>query len=325
YVRSLLFPLLHFELKLRLLNSLSTLFIDIEHGFGTRNCCLMAMESLKKSLLSFGGSREELRQEFRKIVELLKNTSPRIALLMFVVFDLFEAFESTFDSRKSISEDQEFLEKYVQEIEQKREERFQKLLSFSESTVDSGDTILLHDVSRTTFDILHHAQVQGKTFQVVIAEQEESKTSTIIRFLDAEGIPFQVVPEYLLTHVKESLTKVFLGALTMNSLLEIIGDPGTESIVSQMHLSQIPIYVSLTTDKLSLWEAEKKHHRCKTQKRKLNADIEYEKVAFSHDRYPIHLIDFFITNKGVLSAAEMKSLYEEYYGKSQIWREKNKV
>ncbi len=308
-----------------LLNTLSGLFLDIERTFGTRDCCFMAMESLKKSFLSFSGTREELRQEFQKVMELIKNTSPRIALLMFLIFDLFQAFESTFSHRKSITEDKEFLEKYIEEIDQKRRKRFDDLIAISQVTIVDGDTILLHDISHTVFDILRHAKSQGKKFQVIIAQQDESKTAIIVRFLNTEKISFQVVPEYLLAHLKDSITKVFLGALTVNSLLEVIGDPGSESLISQMHLSHIPIYVPLTTDKLSLWQAEKKHHTCKTQKQKLISGIEYEKLVFSHDRYPVDLVTFFITNKGLLNSQEFKSLYHEYYAKNQEWRLKNAV
>lgn len=309
------------------LQNISALFRECEQMFASRDFCFLAMESIKKAILDFRGSNQELFSEMEKMVEIVKSTTPRIALLMMMVFQVFEVLE---ERRKkfpdeSISDLQNFLSETIDTVVEKRKKSVQKLLQFSEEVLLDGDHILLQNASHTVFDMLLLAQKEGKQIYVTVAKQEEEKTANIIRFLSDHHFSFQVIPEYLLSYVRENVDKVFIGCVTINSLHEIISDAGTNSLVSQMHEWEIPVFIPITTDKFSLWHAENKHHSHKIIKKKSISGIEYNKLIFSHDRFPISLVTKFITNKGILTSSELKDLYDKYQQGSVFWREKNKI
>ncbi len=308
------------------IDSTSLLFRETEQISGTRDFCFMAMDSFKKSVHDFSGKKGSLENEVLDMVKLVKSTSPRISLLMFMIFKISEEFSQYLlvSPQASISDQKNKLEEIIEEVKNARKKSSEKLIKFSKDVIENGDVILLHDASHSIFDILCQAKTDKKQFSILLAEREKKKNLIIIRFLIKHNFSFQVVPEYLLSQVKATITKSMFGAVTINSLHEVISDAGTGSIVSQMKEWKIPVYVPITNDKFSLWEA-KEHHTYKTKKHKISEDIEYDKLSFSHDRYPTNLVTYFITNKGILSADELNKKYDSYYKECSFWRKKNKI
>jgi len=66
----------------------SHLFRETEQISGTRDFCFMAMDSFKKAIHDFSGDNKSLQEEIADMVKLVKSTSPRISLLMFMVLKL---------------------------------------------------------------------------------------------------------------------------------------------------------------------------------------------------------------------------------------------
>jgi len=295
--------------------------------FGSRDFSFLAIESLRRSVSDFQGTRQELLSELEKIVEIVKNTSPRIALLMMMFFRVLEEFEDYVRDfpENSLSEDKEKIIEIIESVGEKRRKSVEKLIAFSRELISNGDRILLHDASHTIFDIFLAAKNDGKKIEIVVAEQEAEKTATIIRFLVENEFSFRVIPEYLLSYVRENVDVCFVGAVTVNSLGEVVGDAGTNSLVAEMRAWEIPVIVPITTDKFSLWDAEHKHHSYKAVKRKSIVGLEYDKLVYSHDRYPVAWVSKFITNKGVLNAEELQKMYDAYYEKNSLWRQRNKI
>ncbi len=310
----------------KLLSSASTLFRESEQIVGTRDFCFSAIKSLSSAITTFSGSKEELREELKNMVYLVKNTSPRISLLMFMFFKIKELFFQYLDENPNVSirEAKQKLKFIIEEVRVRRLQSFQKLIKCSDSVIEGGDVILLHDASHSVFDILCEAQKKNIYFSILLAEREKKKNILILRFLIDNNIDFQVVPEYLLSHVKSNITKAIFGAVTINSLHEVVSDAGTGSIVAQMREWNIPVYVPITNDKFSLWKA-KEHHTYKTTKHKISDNLEYDKLSFSHDRYKTDLVTCFITNKGLLSAKELNDMYDQYYKDCNYWRRKNEI
>jgi translation initiation factor 2B subunit (eIF-2B alpha/beta/delta family) len=302
--------------------ALSSLFLETERLIGSRDTCFLAMNSLKESIDSFKGTQNELHHEIRSLTKAVTEMSPRIALLIVMMFTILDQYETDRVQCTSLSQEKELLFACIDAVVEKRKKSVEKLLRYSEEIVSDGDTILLHDLSHTVFDILVHAQRQHKKFDVFIAAQEEKQTNIIVQFLHEHHIEFTVIPEFLLAHVMDSITKVLLGAVTINSNKQIISDAGSEAIVSQMQHFGKPVYVPITTDKFSLWQAAEKHHTLKAVHGKTCDGIRYDKLTFSHDRYSVMQVTKFITNKGCLSAEELSEMYDAYYAKNSAWREK---
>lgn len=310
-----------------LVKGISDLFRECEQMFGSRDFSFLAIESLRKSVLDFRGTREEFAKEVEKMTEIVRNTSPRIALLMMMFFRVLEEFEEyrTQFPKNTLVDDQEKVAQIIDHIEEKRKKSVEKLLAFSRDVISNNDRILLHDASHTVFDILLRAKKDQKKMQIVVAEQEAEKTANVIRFLAEHHFSFRVIPEYLLSYVRENVDYCFIGAVTINSLGEVISDAGTSSLVSQMQAWKIPVVVPITTDKFSLWDAERKHHCHKTVKQHSVCGTEYEKLVYSHDRYPLAWTSKFITNKGVFTPEEFQEMYNVYYEKNSVWRQKNHI
>ncbi|QQS59805.1 hypothetical protein IPN35_02970 [Candidatus Peregrinibacteria bacterium] len=305
-----------------IVTTISVLFRECEQIFGSRDFSFLAIESLRKAVVDYKGTRKEFCMETEKMVEIVKNTSPRIALLIMMFFRVFEEFEDFCrqNPNASLDEYEEKMVEIIDNVEEKRKKSVEKLLAFSHEVLKNRDRILLHDASHTIFDILLEVKRGGKKLEIVVAEQEAEKTANIIRFLAEHDFSFRVIPEYLLSYVRENVDCCFVGAVTVNSLGEVVGDAGTNSLVSQMRAWKIPVIVPLTTDKFSLWDAERKHHSYKVVKRESVNATEYDKLIYSHDRYPVEWVSKFITNKGVLTAEELQKMYDTYYEKSSSWR-----
>ena len=310
------------------LNSLSLLFRETEQISGTRDFCFLALDSLQKAIDDFSGNTEELFIEMKDLMEMVRSTSPRISLLMFMFFNINKEFKYFCKKNTKTPVDIKSYKKALKEIiiitKKERIASAQKLIKHSASVLEDGDVVLLHDASHSIFDILCHAQKEGKKISIILAEREKKKNMIILRFLLKHNFSFQVIPEYLLSYVQKDITKAIFGAVTINSFHEVVCDAGTSSIVSQLSQWNIPVYVPITTDKFSLWEA-KEHHSYKTKKHKINEEIEYDKLSFSHDRYPTTFVDFFITNKGVLTADELNKKYDQYFFEQKEWRTQNNI
>lgn len=304
----------------------SGLFRKSEETFGTRDFCFNALYSWEKAIQDFEGSKEKFHEELNKMVYLVKHTSPRIAFLIFMVITIMEQFEEfqTAHEGASLEEEKIALSEIIQSVITRRKQSVQKLIFASEGIIKNNTTIMLHDPSHTLFDILLHAQKMGKKFKIMVAEQESEKTAIIIDFLQKNSFEFTVVPEYLLSHIEKDIDLVLGGGTTVNSLYEVVADAGTHSLVSEMKEAGVPIYIAITTDKFSLWKAEE-HHAHKQQKHVTSSGVEYDKLIFSHDRFPIFWATGFITNKGVLSAEQVKEFYDEEYQKQENWRKKHSV
>lgn len=303
---------------------LSQLFLDTEKVFGSRDSCFLAMDSMKEAVSCFSGTSDELQTEITTLAKTVTAMSPRIALLIMMMFNVLHEYNAKRGSL-CIEDEKKLLCTIINDVKAKRLKSVQKLLKFSDGIIKNGDTVLLHDISHTVFDILGRARSRGVEFQIIVAAQETKQTETVVSFLQNLHIPFTVVPEYVLIHVISTINMAFLGAVTINSRHEVIADAGSEAVISQMLYHKIPVYVPITTDKLSLWEAKQQHHSLKTTKQKSLGGEEYDKLAFSHDRYPVDQVTEFITNKGRLPPAKLKELYDEYFKKREIWREKTGV
>jgi len=304
-----------------IIDNTSSLFREVESSFGTRDFCYLALDSFSKSINTFVGTTDEFYEQIKQLLFIVKNTSPRISLLIFMFFQIFEEFTKARQFESYLEDQKKILSDIIDKVRYERQRSMRKLISASKGIIENGDVVLLHVMSHTVFDIIKQAKINKIKFRVILSEQEPKKTASIIRFLIKKKINFQVIPEYLLAHIENEITKVIVGGVTLNSSFDIISDAGSQSLISEMHYHEIPIFVAMTTDKFSLWKAEHKHHRYKSSTHKLSHGVEYDKLVFSHDRYPISMVTKFITNKGVMTPEEVKNIYNKLFKERKKWRQ----
>ena len=159
-------------------------------------------------------------------------------------------------------------------------------------------------------------------FRVILGEQDIEKTETIIEALDKAGIPFQVVPSYMLSHVDEEIDVLFFGCVTLKSTYQFVMDPGSAAIVSEFHIEKKPIYLFSTTSKFALWKAEPRHavYAHKHMRKHTTRPIRFERLKFSHDRVPLDLFTSVITEIGIFTPDELKEVYNKKFDERKKWR-----
>jgi translation initiation factor 2B subunit (eIF-2B alpha/beta/delta family) len=304
---------------------LSRLFLDIERQGGTTHLNASVLTSLSRAMHDFQEKDEEdFLDQFRTLLEEVKNTEPRIALIIDHLYHIWECLVEV--KEVNHPHGHRFWEKKIIETirknKRKNSEEHQKMIRNGAALIEHGDTLLIHSRSRTVLDVLKVAKQKGKEFEVVIAEQEADKTCNLIEDLHKAKIPFRVVPEYMLSHVEKDIDKVLLGALTINSDLNFVADAGTAAVVSEFHLTNTPIYLIISTRKLSLWKARQAHHTFKATTRRTHdyRPIEFERLKFSHDRVDVHLLTSVVSEQGVLTPDDILQLYEKKYEERKEWR-----
>jgi len=293
----------------------SQLLRELEAEIGTRDVADMMLRALMDSVESLKCEKlHDFCLEFEKLVEVISNTEPKFGILNYHLANLAKEIKCK-DCNDGISElkwKKMVVEKIREILNDARKQKF-KLVEHSNKLKVEGKTILIHDHSHTVQDILLHYRKIGMHFKVVIAEQDFEKSHGNIEKMHGAGIPFQVVPSYMLSHVHEQIDMLFFGALTLKDSMDFVMDPGTHSIISEFHVSKKPIYMFINITKFSLWKSKKrgdifihKHVKCHHSKA-----IEYERIKYSHDRVPAELFEKIITNEGIFSPKGIKELFNK--------------
>lgn len=304
---------------------LSSLFLDIERESGTTTLNDAVLSALSAGIHDFIEKNEEdFFLQFKGVLELVKNTEPRISLVIDHLYHIWESLKKSQEKNHPHGHlywERQIL-KSIDESNRINREEHEKLSHYGAKVIQKGDVILIHNRSRTVMDVLKEAKKTNKEFSVIIAEQETDKTLSLIDELDQYHIPFRVVPEYMLSHVEKEISKVFIGALTLNSEMNIVADAGTAAVVSEFHVTHVPRYLLLSTRKLSLWKARQAYHTYKVSTKKTHhyRPIEFERLKFSHDRVNIDLFTHVITEQGPLTPQELKSLYKKKFEERKDWR-----
>jgi len=303
---------------------ISQLFREIEAEKGVRSLMILSLKSLKDAVEDYKG--KNLIKDLGKLLKVIYNTEPKIAL---VIDQFYSVMDSLYDNVPEVfSGDDEnkfdvkgHIQDAIKEIMLINLKKEVNLLKNGLKIIKDGDTILIHSNSRSITDLLMKAKKRGKKFDVILAEQEFDKTLSILKLIQKHDISVRVVPEYMLSHIEEEVTKVFLGVVTLNSQMNFVADAGTLAIVSEFNLKKVPIFAFTTTGKFSLWKTHKKHHTYKVKhKRSSNIHhIEYDRLKFSHDRVPISYISNIVTDEGLFSPSGLEKLYWQKVKEREKW------
>lgn len=291
---------------------LSDLFRSIESDLGTHSFCILVLGALKNALKQYKiTSKGEFDQQLLEIFKLLHNTKPRYAILL----DSFYKILEIEDKAKTSSVKNLLIE--IEQIGKFYETEKKQMIKVGETIDVQNKNILIHDHSHSVHGVLQALKNKGKNFSVVIAEQDIEKTADNIAFLHKSNIPYKVIPAHMLSHIDDTIDIVFCGAVTFQENLHFVMDPGSKAIISNFHFENKPIYIFITTSKLTLWPLEEKSHEvyAKPQRRAhhLMKEIEFERLKFSHDRVSIDLFDKIVTEKDIFKPADFVSLFKKRF------------
>ena len=294
---------------------LSTLFRNIESELGTHDFCVLALNALKDALKQYKVmSPKESMHQWQAVFKLMQETKPRYAVLIDSFYKLWETCEDY--------QGKYFIKKLTQEIDRVQAsyqlEKLQ-LVQVGQKVDLKNKNILIYDHSHSVHSVLLAMKNNGQKFTVTVAEQDIDKTADNIAFLHELDMPYKVVPAYMLSHIDDTIDAIFFGAVTFQGNYNFVMDPGSKSIISHFHLEKKPIYTFLTTSKFSLWKIDKSSFEiyAKPHRRKHHTfqDIEFDRLKFSHDRVPINLMSYVVTEKGVHTPSQLKKVFDEMFEK----------
>lgn len=291
------------------LDLLSSLLREFENDIGTSDLLRVVLEALKKSMKDFRPqSHTDFRNQFENLVYLFCHTEPKFGLFRYYFQKLIYEFDHLPDGFQDFDT---FFENQIEHIQKKEAENNLAILHHSEEIDVHNKSILIYDQSHTVRNVLSHLQAQKKKFNVIVAEQEPEKTHSNIEFLHQANIPFQVVPDYMLSHIGDRVDMLFFGALTLKSNMDFVMSTGTHSVISEFHTMKTPLYMFIQTTKLSLWESDHKevYHREESRCHSCKP-INYTRLKFSHDRVEAGLFDKIITNEGIFSEKTLKEFFD---------------
>lgn len=293
------------------LDLLSTLLRDFENDLGTSDLFFVVLKAMKEALQYFKPvDTNDFQRQFRQLVYMFCNTQPKFGLFRHYFQTILYDFENLPKNNVSIDE---FFRDELQKIEDQERSNREAILRYSESLDVDGKSILIYEQSHKVQEVLQHLKDKGKKFRIVVAEQEYEKTHRIIEFLHEQNIPFQVVPDYMLSHIEDAVDMLFFGALTLKNTMDFVMPTGSHSVLSEFHTMNIPSYMFLQTTKFSLWESEPKtevYHKKETRKH-FSKPINYERLKFSHDRVQARLFEKIITEEGVCTPEELQQTFEK--------------
>lgn len=291
----------------------SELLRGLEAEHGTHDVAKIVLESLTMAVKNFKCSNvDDFCEQFSELVDVISNTEPKFGILNYHFANLRELFlqdikSSNFDEKKWKKIATSNIEKIIKNTNQEKGD----LIKFSNKLNVDGKTILIHDHSHTVQDALVHFKNIGKKFKVVIAEQDFDKTHSNIEKMYNAGIPFEVVPSYMLSHVHNKIDMLFFGALTLKDTMHFVMDPGTHSIISEFSVLKIPIIMFIGTSKFSLWKSRKRSEIFiyRHKRMHISRPIEYDRIKYSHDRVPAALFTKIVTNKGIFTPSTLKTFF----------------
>lgn len=290
---------------------LSDLLRELEADVGTSELCELVLHSLKDAVRALKvKDNTDFRKQFKELAQDISQTKPKFGILNYYMHVLM--YECLCIKEESPNCKMKIIRK-INNIASTTKENREKIISLGETLDIDGKTILIHDHSHTVHNLLKAYTCKKRKFRVVLAEQDYQKTHQNIEVLHEAKIPFQVVPDYMLSHIHENIDMVFFGALTLKDTMDFVMDPGAYGVISQFHTMKIPVYLFIDTTKFSLWESEKKHeiffHK---HKRTHHAKpIEYDRIKYSHDRVPAQLFHRIVTNEGIFTPEEIKKLFQQ--------------
>jgi translation initiation factor 2B subunit (eIF-2B alpha/beta/delta family) len=287
----------------------SDLMRQLEIDIGSRDLTELVLLSLIDAIRAFKGTKfDDFCKQYSEFAEMVKNTEPKFGIFRYY-FGYLE---------KEMYEKKEWKKHAIKRIEQTlKYARKQKklLLNNADKIKVENKTILIHDHSHTVQDVLVHYKNKKIKFNVIIAEQDYKKTHDNIERLHSAGIPFTVVPAYMLSHLHDQIDMIFYGALTLKDTQHFVMNPGALSIITEFQLDETPIYMFLGTDKFSLWKSKKRgeifiHKHKRTH---IHKPIEYERIKYSHDRVPAKFFKKIITNEGIFDHKELEKVFKNAY------------
>lgn len=207
----------------------------------------------------------------------------------------------------------EVAEDYINEMHRATK----KIVEIGEKRIRNDDVVFTHCHSSTVTKILRKAWSNGKRFRVVCTETRPLyQGHTTASELTEAGIPTTLIVDSASRTVMNDCDLVMLGADAITSDGNMVNKIGTSVICLVAHEARTPVSVATQTmkfDPITLageWEPIEER-AVKEVWAKPPKGLHLFNPAF--DVTPAHLIDFLITEEGVINPFEVGNIIREKY------------
>lgn len=289
----------------------SNLLLEMETDCGTTDLSSLVFRTMAQAIKDLKVETvQDFKTELDSLHHLLSHTKPRFGIINYYLDQLKKVWDK--DHSKNLEKLREALQEKINEFLAEIKQNKADVLDHISTLPVEGKTILIYDHSHTVHETLRYLhQQQKRNFRVIVAEQDYLKTHENIEVLHDLGIPFRVVPDYMLCHIHEEIDAVFLGATTLKDSMHFVTDPGTYSLVSQFNSFEIPCYLFCCTSKFSLWPSKHLDELSFKQDRRNHPEkaISYERLKYSHDRVKAKHFTKIVTDEGLFTPAEIEDVF----------------
>ncbi len=287
-----------------------SLIRDHEDYIGSARIALLAIRSFIAAIKQLECSPETIREQFKELIETIKQTKPRIVPLIHLIKAFDQAMEQHYDNR-DVDAIKSEAAGILDRLYDKLQSNVGRVIERGMNHIQENDLIVVHTASTDVTRMLVMAKdVFQKKFRVLILKQDFIKTKQLIKSLSEADISLLVVPEYSLSHYLEQADKLFVGAVSVTHDFKVLAPIGSANIVSLCHVNTVPVYLFANTLKFSYPPSSSQ--RIHTKMVSVHeGDCSYVLTTHSHDLFHLSQVDFLITEEGTVE----KHSIDEYVDK----------
>ena len=275
---------------------LYSLFRDHGEVLGTNRTTMTVLQSFINAVKLLRCKRKYLLTQYAELIEIIKNTEPRIVPLI----HLIEQFETEIVVYADASYD-EIKNQTIRILKQKierYESMTEKVILAGRQYVLDNDVIIIHSASTVVERILVEAKKElNRKFSVIVLKQDFLRTKQMITWLTEAGIGHIIVPEYSLSLQLEKASKMFIGAVSVTHDKHAVTVVGTANVISFCHINHIPVYLFVKSLKISHQPCSRQHIYLKEVNMRQD-NYAYHLSTHSHDLIDLKLVDHLITENG---------------------------
>jgi translation initiation factor 2B subunit (eIF-2B alpha/beta/delta family) len=271
-----------------------------EEVMGVSRTTMVALDSFRHALQKLKNSDNgTFKDSVLELNAAIKNTEPKIIPLT----HLIEEFETELQIHfgNPFEQIRDHALKILSQKIARYEACIQGVVNHGMQIVEENDLIIVQSPSLTIRGALKQAHSElNKQFKVLILDQNFIRIKQLIKELSRAGIEFLVIPEYNLSHILETATKLLIGAVSITPDRKIITTVGTANAVGLCHLYRIPIYLLANSLKFA-HQIVSQQHIYREEIQRSHDNLTYRHAAYSHDQVDLHLIDHVITEQGKIA------------------------
>ncbi|MBU0993928.1 MAG: translation initiation factor eIF-2B [Proteobacteria bacterium] len=269
---------------------------DYMQAMGTSRTTIVALQSYIDAVRRLDCNESDFKPLMLELNQVIKSAEPKIVSLT----HLIEEFEAEMETHSMGSLDQ--IKERTAELLTQKLKRFEtdtlKLTRHCADRIETGDFIIASSPTAYICDAFAVAHKElSRSFRVLALKQDFLRTRELVKTLEHHQIPYELIPQYNLSHYLGQTTKLFISAVSVTTDQKAVTGLGTANVVSICHAHNVPVYLFVESLKFSHTPLSDQHiYREETETKESN--ITFHMTTYSNDFVGMHRVDHLITENG---------------------------